>query len=119
MLYPEPTPTRELLAFATALPAAGVVAGTLYYLLRPLRRGGMAARFVARLVVIGMLYTTLQLVAAAVGGPYIFAGRMRGGGWRTTPTSGREILENGLALGLIGALLWPVVARAKGHDTGM
>ena len=52
-------------------------------------------------------------------GAYIFADPIRGGGWRTAPTSRREILENGLALGVIGALIWPVVARAKGYETGM
>jgi uncharacterized membrane protein len=119
MLYPQPSDAREFAAFATALPAAGLAAGAMFYLLRPLRRGGLIARFIARVAIIGMLYTTLQVVAVAIGGPYIFAGPMRGGGWRTDPTSGREILGSGLALGVIGALLWPAVARAKGEELGM
>jgi hypothetical protein len=91
----------------------------MYYLLQPLRRGGIVARFVARVMIIGMLYTTLGLVAAAIGGPYIFAGRMRGGGWDTSPMTGGEILGTGLAARVLGALLWPVVARSRSHDLEM
>jgi hypothetical protein len=119
MLYPEPSATRQLAADATALPAGCIAAGAMYYLLRPLRRGGLVARFVARVMIIGMLYTTLGLVAVAVGGPYIFAGRMRGGGWDTSPTTGGEILATGLAAGVLGAALWPVVARYRSRDLDM
>ena len=98
------------------MPAAFGVAGTLRYLLVPLRRTNVFGRFVARVGVIGIFYATFSAVMVGIAGPYVFAGASRGGNWHTSPMDGRAILASGLAIGVIGAIILPVVARLKGRD---
>lgn len=119
MLYPEPSSARQVAAYILAVPAAFGVATAMHYLLAPLRQRGAISRFVARVGIIGVFYTTFAAVMVGIAGPYVFAGRTRDGGWITSPTTGRGILGMGFALGVLGALLWPVASRAKGDDLEM
>ena len=114
MLYPAPSDARQALAYVVALPSAAAVGYALYRLLAVLRRGGLLARFVARVWIIGGFYLTLAGVMAVIAGPYVFAGRSRGGQWHTEPMTPDELWALGAAAGIVGALIWPAVARQRG-----
>ena len=116
MPYPEPSAARQVIAYCTAVPAAFGVAGTLRYLLAPLRRRSAVGYSVARVGVIGIFYATFAAVMVGVAGPYVFAGVSRDGNWHTSPMDGRKILTLGLAIGVIGAVTLPLLARLKGRD---
>ncbi|GJG86845.1 hypothetical protein tb265_20260 [Gemmatimonadetes bacterium T265] len=120
MLYPEPSTSGQVIGYILAVPAGFAVARTLHYLLAPLRRSNFVARFVARVAIIGVFYTTFAAVMVGIAGPYVFTHRSPTGAWSTSPTDAAEMMESGLGAGIIGALVWPVVTRAKGHnDFGM
>ena len=119
MLFPQVKTSTSILAYVAALISAVAVAGTLFRLLKPLRTGGLIARFFARFWIIGSFYFTLTVVMVLIAGPYIFSGPMRFGGYNSDPTTFRETAVGGIALGLMGALIWPLVTKAKGYETGM
>ena len=116
--FDPPSTGRQLAAFAVALPVAGATAAGLYVLLAGLRRGNWLLRFIARVWIIGGLYTALGFTSVLIGGPCIHTRRMRFGGYYKDPTTGVDILVTGLALGVICAVTWPFFAKAKGDDLG-
>lgn len=119
VLFPEVKTSRAIIGYILGVVSAFTVAGTLFRLLEPLRRGGTIARFLARFWIIGSFYFTLTAVMAIVAGPYIFAGPTRTGGYISDPLTFRETVFMGIALGLLGALMWPIVGRSKNSDIDM
>lgn len=110
MPFSKPSIALQVLAYVTAVPVAFAFAGTMHYLLAAMRRGGVVARFVARVGIIGMFYTTFATVMVGIAGPYVFKSR----------TTWDEILGIGLTIGVVGAVVWPVVnRRGGGDDLGM
>jgi len=107
---------RGLTAYAVALPTAAAVGVGLYAALGRWRRGNPLLRFIARVWIIGGGYTAAAIVMRLIGGPCILAGPTRRGGYDSDPVTGQAILWMGLTLGVLGALLWPVVVKAKGHE---
>ena len=95
MRSPGPSTARQAIGYVLAVPTACLVAGALHFRLAPLRRSHVIARFVARVAIVDIFYATFAAVMIGVAGPYAFAGRMWGGGWNASPTSGRDMLEMG------------------------
>jgi hypothetical protein len=119
MLFPQVKTSTSVLAYFAALVSALAVSVILFRLLEPLRKGGLIARFFARFWIIGAFYFTLAVVMVLVAGPYIFSGPMRSGRYISDPITFRETVLGGIALGLLGAVLWPLVTKAKGYDADM
>ena len=119
MLFPQVKTSTSILAYIVALISGLAVAGTLFRLLEPLRRDGLIARFFARFWIIGSFYFTFAVVMVLIAGPYIFSGPMRFGGYNSNPITFRETAIEGIGLGLFGALIWPLVTKAKGYETEM
>jgi hypothetical protein len=119
VLYPEVKTSTGIVAYLVGIVSAFTVAGTLFRLLEPFRTGGLIARFIARFWIIGSFYFTLGAVMAMVAGPYIFAGPRRFGGYNSDPLTFRETVFIGIASGLLGALIWPVVSKAKNSSIEM
>jgi len=110
---------RAVTSYLIALPATIGAAGGLYVGFGALRRSNWLLRFVARCGIIGGTYTVFGLVMRVVGGPCIFSGPTRGGGYDSSPTNGRGIVLIGLIIGLLGAALWPFVPQGRKRNIDM
>jgi hypothetical protein len=120
VLFPQVKTSSALLAYIAGITSAFVVAGTLFRLLEPMRKGGMIARFFARVWIIGSFYFTLSVVMVLVAGPYVFAGPgRRGAAYNSNPTTFRETILTALGLGILGAFFWPLVTKARNYPSDM
>ncbi len=107
---------RVIGSYTAAVPAAFVIGIGLFALLRSWRRSNMCVRFATRVLVIGGGCAAFGLVMRVLGGPCVFSGPMRGGGYDSAPTGSRDIFLFGLVAGVVGAVMVPIVAKAKGVD---
>jgi hypothetical protein len=119
VLFPPIKTSTGIIAYLVGIASAFAVAGALFRLLEPLRRGGIIARFIARFWIIGAFYFTFAAAMAIIAGPYIFAGPTRYGGYNSDPITFRETLIFGIGLGIFGAFMWPFVSAAKGYKSDM
>jgi hypothetical protein len=109
---------RGITAYIVALPAAIAAGGALFVLLGQLRTAGPIARFVARVAVfVGALFA-FGLVMQLIGGPCWLAGPMHSGAYNSRPVTGRDLVTDAIAVGVVFALVVPFVAKARGLDIG-
>lgn len=54
-----------------------------------------------------------EVVMRLLGGPCVVSGPIRGGGYDSTVTSGHDIIVFALVTGLLGAVVGPIVTKAK------
>jgi hypothetical protein len=92
MLFPEVPEPQKSVALLTGYGAAVGLGLWCYWLLRPLRRWGRLGRAAAQFWAWWVAVASGQLVAAWIGGPYVFAGPLKGGGWMTEPLTPRELI---------------------------
>jgi hypothetical protein len=105
MLFPEVPEPQKSDALLTGYGAAVGLGLWCYWLLRPLRRWGRLGRAAAQFWAWWVAVASGQLVAAWIGGPYVFAGPLKGGGWMTEPLTPRELIVMASLMAAAYALL--------------
>jgi hypothetical protein len=116
----EPSAARQVAAYLVAIALGVAAAATFYALLTRPRHGNELVRYLSRVCIIGGGVTFWGIGMRVVGGACIMAGPTRGGGFRSTPLTGNEILLYGAILGVFGGVFVPFVWKARGgSDRGL
>ena len=117
MAPPGPSALRAVVAYVLAVASGFAAASFLWRQLAAWRRGGAALRFLARFWIIAGFYWAFGAAMRIVAGPYWLVGPTRGGGYNTAPQRWTDIAGAAVAIGLLGATLWPWIR--KGDDMEM